>query len=88
MEEINANNSNANTRNNILKNMWNQMVKRCFSGHMLKNYDLESLALCTKDCDNGHWKVKVCRISYVCYIYLCLRQIQWCMDCGMKWRVK
>jgi hypothetical protein len=59
VEEINANNSNTNMRNNILKNMWNQMDKRCFFGSFTQaNYYLESLALCTKDCDNGHWREK------------------------------
>ena len=59
VEEINANNTNTNTRNNILKNMWNQMDKRSFFGSFTQaNYDLESLALCTKDCDNGDWREK------------------------------
>ena len=57
VEQINQHNNNTNTRNNILKNMWNQMDGRgLFSSHTQANYDLESLALCTKDCDNGHWR--------------------------------
>lgn len=48
-----------NKRNKMLQNMWNQMDKRCFFGSFTQaNYDLESLALCTKDCDNGHWREK------------------------------
>jgi len=55
VEQINEHNQNPNNRNNILKNMWNQMDKRCFFGSFTQaNYDLESLALCTKDCDNRH----------------------------------
>lgn len=46
-----------NKRNKMLQNMWNQMDKRCFFGSFTQaNYDLESLALCTKDCDDGHWR--------------------------------
>jgi len=48
-----------NKRNEMLQKMWNQMDKRCFFGSFTQaNYDLESLALCTKDCDNGHWREK------------------------------
>lgn len=48
-----------NKRNEILQKMWNQMDSRCFFGSFTQaNYDLESLALCTKDCDNGHWREK------------------------------
>ena len=36
VKEINANNSNTNIRNNILKNMWDQMDKRCFLDRSLK----------------------------------------------------
>jgi len=48
-----------NKRNEILQKMWNQMDSRHFFGSFTQaNYDLESLALCTKDCDNGHWREK------------------------------
>jgi len=44
-----------NKRNEILQKMWNQMDSRHFFGSFTQaNYDLESLALCTKDCDNRH----------------------------------
>ena len=59
VEQINQHNTNTNTRNKILQNMWNQMDNRSFFGSYTQaNYDLESLALCTKDCDNGHWREK------------------------------
>jgi hypothetical protein len=46
-----------NKRNEMLQKMWNQMDDRHFFGSFTQaNYDLESLALCTKDCDNGHWR--------------------------------
>jgi len=44
-----------NKRNEILQKMWNQMDSRHFFGSFTQaNYDLESLALCTKDCDNRY----------------------------------
>lgn len=58
VEQI-ANKFPPNKRNEMLQKMWNQMDERCFFGSFTQaNYDLESLALCTKDCDNGHWREK------------------------------
>ena len=58
VEQI-ANKFPPNKRNEILQKMWDQMDKRSFFGSYTQaNYDLESLALCTKDCDNGHWREK------------------------------
>lgn len=58
VEQI-ANKFSINKRNEMLQKMWNQMDDRHFFGSFTQaNYDLESLALCTKDCDNGHWREK------------------------------
>lgn len=59
VQQVSQNNYTAKDRNNILKKMWNQMDQRSFFGsHTQANYDLESLALCAKDYDDGHWREK------------------------------
>ena len=57
--EVSQYNFSKKDRNNILKKMWRQMDQRhLFATHTQANYDLESLALCTEDHDNGHWNEK------------------------------
>lgn len=44
-------------RNNVVQKIWREMDDRhCFHTLTQSIYDLESLALCTEDCDNGYWR--------------------------------
>lgn len=55
--EVSQNNYSTKDRNNILQKMWNQMDDRHLFATLTQSiYDLESLALCTEDYDNGHWR--------------------------------
>ena len=55
--EVSQHNYSTKDRNNILQKMWNQMDNRhCFHTLTQSVYDLESLALCTEDYDNGYWR--------------------------------
>ena len=43
-------------RNNVVQKIWREMDHRhCFHTMTQSVYDLESLALCTEDYDNGCW---------------------------------
>ena len=57
--EVSQYNFSKKDRNNILKkNVETNGSKTLFATHTQANYDLESLALCTEDHDNGHWNEK------------------------------
>jgi predicted PP-loop superfamily ATPase len=44
-------------RNNVIQKIWREMDDRhCFQTLTQSVYDLESLALCTEDYDNGYWR--------------------------------
>ena len=44
-------------RNKVIQKIWQEMNdRRCFSTMTQSVYDLESLALCTEDYDNGYWR--------------------------------
>ena len=44
-------------RNKVIQKIWQEMNdRRCFSIMTQSVYDLESLALCTEDYDNGYWR--------------------------------
>lgn len=46
-------------RNNVVQKIWREMDDRCCFHSLTQSiYDLESLALCTEDHDNGHWNEK------------------------------
>ena len=58
VEQISSN-IKAPERNNVLQKIWREMDDRhCFHTMTQSVYDLESLALCTEDYDNGCWNEK------------------------------
>ena len=58
VEQISSN-IKASERNNVVQKIWREMDDRhCFHTMTQSVYDLESLALCTEDYDNGHWREK------------------------------
>ena len=49
----------ASERNKVVQKIWREMYDRhCFHTLTQSIYDLESLALCTEDYDNGCWNEK------------------------------
>ena len=51
-----SSNIKTNERNNVVQKIWREMDDRhCFHTMTQSVYDLESLALCTEDYDNGYW---------------------------------
>jgi hypothetical protein len=52
-----SSNINVSERNNVVQKIWREMDNRhCFHTMTQSIYDLESLALCVEDHDNGYWR--------------------------------
>jgi len=52
-----SSNINVSERNNVVQKIWREMDDRhCFHTMTQSIYDLESLALCVEDNDNGYWR--------------------------------